>query len=102
MGKSRVELQNIFEDILGSRNVYFQPPENLRLQYPCIIYNLMDMDVQRADNGVYKLNHRYSVTVIDEDPDSEIKEKVITLPYARYDRWYAADDLNHWVFAIYF
>jgi len=31
---TRLELQNLLENILGSRNVYFQPPENLKLNYP--------------------------------------------------------------------
>lgn len=31
----RYELQAVLEGILGSGNVYFQPPENLKMRYDC-------------------------------------------------------------------
>lgn len=100
--KSREELQVVLENVLGSRNVYFQPPENLKLKYPCIIYELSDMRTVKADNIGYLKNKRYSVTVIDEDPDSEIPNAVLELPYCSFDRWFSTSDLNHWVFSLYF
>ena len=34
----RQTLQSELEAILGSRNVYYQPPANLKMQYPAIRY----------------------------------------------------------------
>jgi len=61
-----------------SDNVYFQPTSDIRLQYPCIIYNVDEIEVLRADDGVaYKVDRSYNLTIIDEDPDSEIPYRII-------------------------
>lgn len=102
MSRSRLELHEVLCDILGSRNVYFQPPESLKLKYPCIVYDLSDIPTEKANNGTYLKYKRYTVTVIDEDPDSEIPEKVLALPYCSFDRPYKSDNLNHSVLTLYF
>ena len=65
----RLELHEILCTILGSRNVYFQPPESIKMNYPAIVYGLDDIDNQYANDGVYLSHRRYSVTVIDKNPD---------------------------------
>ena len=99
---SRLELQTMLEKILGSRNVYFQPPESIKMKYPAIVYSRDDITNDSADNLVYKQSHFYQLTVIDEDPDSEIVEKVSKLPKCRFNRHYTADNLNHDTFTLYF
>ena len=88
--------------LLGSRNVYFQPPENIRMNYPCIIYSREDIDNIHADNLPYLQYHSYQVIVVDPDPDSDIVERVSLYPQSRFDRHYVADNLNHDVFTIYY
>lgn len=102
MAKERVELQTILEELLGSRNVYFQPPESLKLKFPCIVYERAGIREDMADNEIYLKHKRYTVTVIDEDPDSEIPEKVLALPYCSFDHHFTSENLNHDVFTIYF
>ena len=102
MAKSRIELQTLLENILGSRNVYFQPPESIKLKYPAIIYYLNDIDVWRADNGPYVKYKRYMITYINKDPDNEISDKIAELPLCSFDRRYAVDNLTHDVFTLYF
>lgn len=99
---SRLELHEIFCDILGSRNVYYQPPESVKMQYPAIVYSRANIDNSFADNDVYRQSHVYNLTVIDYDPDSEIVSAVSKLPRCRFDRHYAYNNLNHDVFTIYF
>ena len=99
---NRLELQAIFEDLLGSRNVYFQPPESMKLSYPAIVYSLSNIENDHADNGVYVSNRQYTVTVITKDPDSDLIEKMRWLPLCRFDRHYKSDNLNHYVFSLYF
>ncbi len=98
----RVELGRILRELLGTGNVYFQPPGNVKMSYPAIRYERSEMAVSHADNGVYNRRIRYMVTVITSDPDSEIVDKVGMLPLCRFERHYAQDNLNHDVFEIYF
>lgn len=97
---SRLELQNLLESILGSRNVYYQPPESIKIKYPAIIYSRNDIDNNFADDIVYMQNHTYQIIVIDANPDSEIVNKISKLPMCRYDRHYTSDNLNHDVFIL--
>lgn len=98
----RLELQGILASLLGSNNVYFQPPPTVKMQYPCIIYNRDRINIEYADNKSYKNKRRYQVTVIDQDPDSIIHEKIGALPMCAYDRFYTADNLNHDVYNLFF
>lgn len=98
---SRLKLQAIFEEILGSRNVYFQPPASVSMKYPAIVYSRSEIQNQFAANTVYAQATAYMVTVIDKNPDSEYVKKVSKLPMCSYDRSYRADNLNHDVFTIY-
>lgn len=96
----RLELHEILCEVLGSRNVYYQPPESVKMKYPAIIYSRQDIENTFADNGVYKQSDIYQVTVVDPDPDSEIVHKVSRLPMCIYDRHFTSDNLNHDVFTI--
>lgn len=98
----RLELQALLLDLLGSDDVYFQPPPTVTMQYPCIVYNREFVDIAHADNMPYKNKKRYQITVIDRDPDSDIPDKVAQLPRCGYDRNFMADGLNHDVFHLYF
>jgi hypothetical protein len=98
----RPELQQILVDLLGSSNVYFQPPPTLVMSYPCIVYKREDMEIRHANDHPYKHMKRYSITVIDRNPDSEIPDKIAELPMVRYDRFYTAENLNHDVFQLFF
>lgn len=86
----------------AKRHVYFQPNTNIRIAYPCIVYQLSDIDAKFADNIPYIHQRKYSLTVIDKDPDSMIVDKVAALPRCSFDRPYVADNLYHWVFTIYY
>lgn len=98
----RLNLDKILREILGTSNVYFQPPETVKMKYPAIVYSRDDIENDHADNGVYMQSTVYQVVVIDRDPDSEIVTKVSKLPKCTFDRHYAADNLNHDVFTLYF
>src|SRR5689334_8946015 len=97
----RTSLQNLLETLLGSEHVYFQPPASVQMQYPAIVYRRDDEDTNFADNRPYKRCKRYLVTVIDKNPDSLIPDKVGDLPMCQFNRYFAADNLNHVVFVLY-
>ena len=51
--ESYLRLQETLETILGSENVYFQPPESYKIEYPCIIYERANIKAIKADNIGY-------------------------------------------------
>ena len=99
---SRLNLQVLLETLLGSSNVYFQPPANFTMQYPCIVYSRSLIDVKHANDKPYFLKKRYSVTVIDKNPDSVIPDKIAALSLCSFERNFKSDNLNHDVFNLYY
>jgi len=102
MRDPRVELHEKLVEILGSDQVYFQPPASIEMTYPAIVYNRSDKDEKYANNKLYLSKTCYLITVIEEDPDSLIPDKVAQLPLTRFVNFFVADDLNHDVFATYY
>lgn len=70
--------------------------------YPAIVYQRDDAWTEFAGNRPYSYQQRYQVTLIAKDPDSDIRSKIADLPLSRYERFFAANNLNHDVFVIYF
>lgn len=102
MAQSRLNLQIKLTEILGSQQVYYQPPENVRMRYPAIVYNRdRSWDIW-GDNRKYLKYKGYMITLIGHDPDSPIIDAIEELPMCTYNRHYVADGLNHDVFIIYF
>ena len=98
----RLKLQNLLKTILGSDNVYFQPPPSVKIKYPCIIFTRNRIDQTKADNIDYIRRVRYTVTLIGSDPESSTVEKLLDIPYCSYDRFFTSDGLNHDVFSLYY
>lgn len=99
---SRLELQGLLERALGSKSAYFQPPENVKMSYPAIVYLLDDIWHDHADNLPYISKNAYQITLIDQNPESEFVKKISSLPLCSFDRFYVVDNLNHWVFTMYY
>jgi hypothetical protein len=98
----RLILHDILLEILGTEHVYFQPPESIKLEYPCIIYNRDTISARHANNEKYAHKTRYQVTAIDRNPDSDWHSGIFELPLCRYDRHFVKDGLNHDVYELYF
>lgn len=98
----RQQLQSKLEELLGSRNVYYQPPSSIQMKYPAIRYKKSKIDSVLANNKKYINKNRYEIIVIDTMPDNPVIEKILELPYSSYDRWYTADNLNHDVITLYY
>ena len=100
--EKRTELHEKLVELLGSRNVYFQPPENLKIKYPAIVYNYSRLGKLQASNDIYLFRTSYDLTLIDSDPDSEFAKRLLLLPYCSFDRTFRSDNLNHFTFTIYY
>ena len=98
----RLELHELLVGILGSSNVYFQSPNNLVMQYPCIVYARDSAKTEFANNDPYTISKRYMVTIIDKNPDSLIPDKIAQLRTSTFARRFEADNLHHDIYNIYF
>lgn len=96
------ELQAILEDLLGSEHVYFQPPGDKKLDYPCIVYQLDGVKTDYADNYPYNNHKRYLITYISQRPDMYIPDKIAQMKTASFNRFFVQDNLNHWAYRVYF
>ena len=100
---SRIELHEELCTILGTRNVYFQAPESVRMQYDAIRYKLDGKDLKRANNKIYLNTNKYEGVVITRDPDTTIPDKILShFEMCSFGRPYTADNLNHYPFTLYY
>ena len=98
----RLDLQSLLEALLESRNVYYQPPEGIKMKFDAIKYSKKDITNTYANNGKYSMTDCYELIVIAQKPDHPVIKKLLALPYCSFDRHYVADNLNHDVLTIYF
>lgn len=112
---NREEFRQKLREVSGYSYFYFDPPESVKMKYPCIIYKRDKLDRMDADNTLYGLNVKYQVTVVDKDPDngagideqgnpneSVIEKLLYGFQKIKHERHYVVDNLHHDVFSIYF
>lgn len=99
---TRLDLHALLIEVLGSRNVYFQPPTSLKMSYPAIVYSRSVNDVRYADDNPYRIIHKYDLVLIEKNPDSAIPDKLANLPRCKLDQCYTADNLYHYAFSIFY
>lgn len=100
MGQSQT--QTLLEEVLGSDQVYFQPPDDIEMDYPAIVYHLGFEKTSHADNRPYARKPRWIVTLISRDPDDPVREKLANLPMCTFERAFPADRLNHQIFNLFY
>lgn len=97
----RVKLSKTLHNILGSDNVYFDPPESVKMKYPAIVYSREKINTSNANNHKYFIYDRYEVTFIRKDPDHEILDALLEMPFTEHIRDFTSQDLYHDVFTVY-
>lgn len=102
MASKRTELHKKLCDILGSKNVYFNPPEGFKLRYPCIVYNLSRVDRRSANNRAYLLFDSYTITLIERDADSKLYESILKEPMCSFSNRFVSENLYHTVLSMYY
>lgn len=84
-------------------NVYFQPPANFKMEYPCLVYSKVVDHTAYADDQIYKERQAYNITVIERDPDSDIPRKIRSkFNYSRIIAHHTIDNLHQTVLNIYY
>lgn len=100
---TRLEFQTLLENLAGGEAaVYFQPPPEVQMTYPAIVYNRDNLANVFADNIPYHGTDRYQVTLIATNPDSPLIAKLKALPMMRFVRHFTSANLNHDIFNVYF
>lgn len=101
MARSQSELKTWLEVFTDADHVYIQPPSTL--QYPCImIENDKASNVKHADDVKYLLKKGYTITLMDREPDSPIRDQIEALPHCTFDRRFKSDGVYHNVFQLFF
>ena len=99
----RRDLQSKLETLLGSSNVYFQPPESFKLRYPAIVYSTAIPDSKYANNRLYMYTNKFSLIYIRQtNTEDKMKEIAQAFPLIKQDRTYVADNLYHTVYDLYY
>ena len=96
----RLKVSKMLHEVLGSSNVYYQPPPTLKMKFPCIVYERIRINTEYADNIPYHLNNSYRVTYIDSSPTSEVPDKLAKLPGCAFETTYINDNQYYNVFRI--
>ena len=99
---SRHHLQTLLEELLGSKNVYYQPPSSKKMEYDAIRYSRKNIRSIKADDANYSNTNCYEIIVISRLPDHPVIEKLLSLPYCSFDRHYVSENLNHDVLTLYY
>lgn len=95
------DLLHLLQQAVPHNRVYFQPPENLNIGYPAVVFHLSKIEIDRASDVPYKGAKEYSVTLITKDPEPDVIDEILKIPYSSLDTTYISDGMNHFVFTIY-
>ena len=99
----RLQLQSELELVLGSEEVNYQPPESIKLKYPCINFSKNAGDILRANDQIYRSLTGYTLIVISRDPDNTIAEDIVKhFKYCRFIRRFVIDNLYHDLLELYY
>lgn len=98
---TRLELQAKLEKLLGSGNVYYNPPTNLTMKYDAIRYSLSNIQSTYANDAKYSRMKRYDLVVISKESDPSVVDRILELPYSSFNTHYKADNLNHYSITLY-
>lgn len=106
MSNRRYEFDTLLRQTVGSSgkcNVYFQPPESIKLSYPCIVYSFTTADTKYSNDKTYLFTHGYDVIYITKEPDDSMVDTLAyTFPMCMFTRQYISDNLYHYVYRIYY
>lgn len=97
----RLRFHNALQAYVGNNiKLYFNPPEDLKLQIPCIRYSLSTFNVRHADDQVHRAVPIYDVTLVTRDVDDPLIEKLVKFPGSRFDRTYRDSSLCYATYRI--
>lgn len=91
-------LKAVMEECGEEPHLYFQPPETVKLEYPCIIYRLSTLRNVYADDIPYNTRVSYDVTYITRSPTSTVPARLMKESLFNFSRYYTAENLHHYAY----
>ena len=86
-----------------SKNVYYQPPSNIQMKYPCITYNKTGRSRHFGNDVIYLSQQGYQITVIDRDPDSTIGDSIERhFQHCVINQEFTVNNLYHTTLSLYY
>lgn len=99
--RTRLELHNELLQFVSK--AYYQPPSDIRMQYPCVIYAKLTPHTEQANNRLYKKFNFYQLIVVEPDPDSELADRIVDhFQYASINNRAVVDRLHQTTINLYF
>lgn len=100
---TRQELQVELRTLLPGKNVYFEPPESLKMVYPCVRYRYSNGYTRFAADRPYNFSNRYELVYITDDATDTTHELIaMHFPLCTLDRVFTQNNLRHFVFSLYY
>ena len=98
----RVEVQRKLEAVIP--NVYFQPPANVSMNYPCIVYHKAPPKDIYANDQRYGSRQKYTITGIDRNPETQIAEQIVKIfkRHVSIVNYATVSGLNHIYLELYY
>lgn len=107
MGKRRIDLHQKFralKDASGKPiHVYYEPPESIKLEYPCIIYSKGRGETVFGNDMPYVFTNAYDVLYVTTDPDDPLPDQIaLSFQMITHKRHYVYENLHHDSYTIYY
>lgn len=88
---------------LGIANVYFEPPQEIKMAFPCAVFHRGTISSRNANNRIYKMDDSYELQYICREPDPEMVHVILeSFQMIRHIRHFTADGLHHDQFKLYY
>ena len=97
----RLKLSARLHEMFPSINIYYDPLESVRMEYPAIVYKREKIDTMEANNKHYIVYDRYTITDIRKNADDEVLDALDGMPNTYHERPFIKDDLHHDTFTTY-
>lgn len=98
---NRPKLQN--ELNLFIETVYYQPPSNHIMRYPCIVYTRKPPQVVHASNDIHKYKDSWQITLIEKDSTSRVAVDMLNhFSYCSITGYEVVDNLYHTFLQLYY
>lgn len=101
--ENRLFLQSLLENAFPDVTIYYRPPGNILLNYPCIVYARKAFEPSFSNMSTYVVGNRYEVMLISRLPGYSNVRKMFDLHgqvIIGSNDSYENDDLVHDVFTI--
>lgn len=98
---SRLQLHSELKKLCD--NVYYQPPESVKLEYDCIIYKLKNGSTRFANNKAYHYERGYQITFVTKDPDNPLIDKIAkSFEKIRFTNIFVSENLYNCIYDLYY